>query len=88
MKQINNCYVSELQGYLNCIARLCANAYAFGVSAFEMEDDIDEFALKITEAWGHGTEYIEPSSYIYLERNKVESEFLFEQLESFIFMEC
>jgi len=50
-----------------------------------MEDDIDEFALKITEVWGHGTEYIEPSSYIYLERNKVESEFLFEQLESFIF---
>ena len=85
MKHIPNLYIDEYRGYLKCIARLCAKGYSFGVVAYEAESDIDVFVSRLVEFWGRGDEYIEPRLYEYLGHEKIESDQLFKEIESFIF---
>lgn len=85
MKHISNHYIDEFRGYLKCIARLCAKGYSFGVAAYEADNDIDIFVSQLVEFWGQGDEYVEPSLYEYLGREKIESTQLFKEIEGFIF---
>ncbi|MCU7843564.1 MAG: hypothetical protein KZQ93_06955 [Candidatus Thiodiazotropha sp. (ex Monitilora ramsayi)] len=85
MKYIPNPHIEEFRGYLDCLSRLCANGYSFGVSSYEADTEIDSLVSELTKLWGSGDEYMEPSSYEYVGRELVEYEVVFDEIKGYIF---
>ena len=85
MKYISNPHIEEFRGYLECLSRLCANGYSFGVSSYEADSEIDSLVSELTELWGAGDEYVEPSIYEYTGHELIEYELIIDEIQGYIF---
>jgi hypothetical protein len=85
MKIISNPYLNQLDGYLKCLSRLCANRYSFGVTSYEAIGDIDSLVYELVNLWGQGDEYIEKSEYQYKGKEIIDYQQLCKEVEKYIF---
>lgn len=85
MKHVFNLYISELNGYLKCLARLSCGRSSFGASIYDAAEDIDTFVSNLVEVWGRGDEYVPCRDFKYLKKEPIDYATLMDEVAAFIF---
>ena len=85
IEHIESPSINGLQGYLQCIKRLCANGYVFGAVSYKANSDIDEFISGLVRYWSEGDDVVEPSNFEYCGKELISYEILLSKIEGFIF---
>jgi hypothetical protein len=81
IEHIESPSINGLQGYLQCIKRLCTNGYAFGAVAYKANSDIDEFISGLVRYWGEDDGVVESDNFEYCGKELISYEFLLKKLK-------
>lgn len=85
MTKESDIHLGGLNGYLNCLSRLCGPGYSFNVNMFEVESDVDAFIATKIEEWKIGDEYCSGTEYNYSGKYKIEFNEICDRLAGYIF---
>jgi len=83
MEEYSNHHVSNLNGYLRCLSRLCGPEYAFGVNAYKTVLSIESFADEIVTQLNK-----DKSEYVYHGYSEIEYEVIRNKIKGYIFNGC
>ena len=77
--------IDNLNGYLQCLARLCGNGYVFEVTGYTASSDLDEFIQELLDHWNEGGEYADLNKFTYSGKRLIDYKTLIQEVEGFVF---
>ncbi len=85
IEHFRSSHIDRLSGYLQCLARLCGRGYVFGVVAYKVNNEIDEFVSELLRYWNKGDDYVASEQFKYCGKELIEYKLLTHEIENFIF---
>jgi hypothetical protein len=85
MAKESDLYLGGLNGYLNCLSRLCGPGYAFNVNMFDANSDVDKFIISKIAEWKIGDNYCSGTEYNYHGKSEIKFNEICDRLTEYIF---